>query len=835
MLHFLTLMYLFFGIQRVADIFMEAIEKITAQKVEARITDSAGNEKVVKVPFWNGTIANLTLMALGSSAPEIILAVLDTVLRLGACPGELGASTIVGSAAFNLLVISAVSIYAVTGGPNDPEINPETGVHKDYKIVEQLGVFSITAFSSIFAYVWLWICLLDMQVSPAEAWLTFAFFPILVICAYAADYFNSSGGDAENAPLALEFSYLELQRELMKEKSAKSELDMSPDAVAKREKMKQFLRETYDGKDNIIDIDGDDLKKKMEGDHMLSRIAYRKAVANNGGAKKISIKKGDVFKLEHMNAQSLDQSTTNKQFGFKCLHYSVSESCGAFKLPIHNKAGTACAVHVRTVDDQAVAGEDYEAFDGVVTFDAGQQWREIAIKIKDDDDWEPDEDFFVELYDADTKEPLTGSDTRCRVTIIDDDKPGQICFEEKTTVKALASTATAAVVILRKNGSDGQVTVDYETQEIDSSDRTATAGRDYEHVSGTLTFQAGEIKKTIQIPIVPHEDPEAVRDETLGLRLTNVAPAGAKLTKKNMVFVNIITDVDRKRQEELYTQLLAKVEAEEEATWASQFITACMLHPAKNEDGEIEDVSGVDAFIHLLTIFWKVFFSFIPPAHYGGGWPCFVLGLVFIGITTFAVQAVAETFGCVIGMKPSVNAITFVALGTSLPDTFASMIAAKNEKYADAAIGNVTGSNSVNVFLGLGLPWVIATLYEGSVKDSDAPEHAGYTGQYFQFAGPLGFSVVVFVVCACVCVSFLVVRRITLGGELGGSVTGRTLSMGFLITLWFVYIILCTLQAYGIGGLDQATFGIQTDKDHWCNPASATPGAFGNRGALPTG
>ena len=59
-------------------------------------------------------------------------------------------------------------------------------------------------------------------------------------------------------------------------------------------------------------------------------------------------------------------------------------------------------------------------------------------------------------------------------------------------------------------------------------------------------------------------------------------------------------------------------------------------------------------------------------------------------------------------------AITFVALGTSLPDTFASKAAAANEKNADNAIGNVTGSNSVNVFLGLGLPWVIAAFYHYS-------------------------------------------------------------------------------------------------------------------------
>ena len=57
------------------------------------------------------------------------------------------------------------------------------------------------------------------------------------------------------------------------------------------------------------------------------------------------------------------------------------------------------------------------------------------------------------------------------------------------------------------------------------------------------------------------------------------------------------------------------------------------------------------------------------------------------------------------------TAITFVALGTSLPDLFASKQAAQQEKTADSCIGNVTGSNSVNVFLGLGLPWVMAAIY----------------------------------------------------------------------------------------------------------------------------
>lgn len=78
------------------------------------VTDSMGYKVPKKVPVWNPTVANLTLMALGSSAPEILLSVIETVQKLGMKSGELGPSTIVGSAAFNLLVISGVSIFSVT-------------------------------------------------------------------------------------------------------------------------------------------------------------------------------------------------------------------------------------------------------------------------------------------------------------------------------------------------------------------------------------------------------------------------------------------------------------------------------------------------------------------------------------------------------------------------------------------------------------------------------------------------------------------------------------------------------------------------------------------------
>ena len=111
--YFLFLIYLFLGIAIVADIFMGAIEVITSKEVDQVIATDDGARMTLKVKVWNPTIANLTLMALGSSAPEILLSVIETVSSLNSKPGELGPSTIVGSAAFNLLGKLFFSIFFI--------------------------------------------------------------------------------------------------------------------------------------------------------------------------------------------------------------------------------------------------------------------------------------------------------------------------------------------------------------------------------------------------------------------------------------------------------------------------------------------------------------------------------------------------------------------------------------------------------------------------------------------------------------------------------------------------------------------------------------------------
>nr|KAG5709932.1 hypothetical protein BaRGS_029974 [Batillaria attramentaria] len=68
---------------------MCSIEVITSKKRKVVLWDEERQEKVEReVLLWNETVANLTLMALGSSAPEILLATVETIARLSSDQAE---------------------------------------------------------------------------------------------------------------------------------------------------------------------------------------------------------------------------------------------------------------------------------------------------------------------------------------------------------------------------------------------------------------------------------------------------------------------------------------------------------------------------------------------------------------------------------------------------------------------------------------------------------------------------------------------------------------------------------------------------------------------------
>ena len=189
-IYIIGLLWSFMGVSIIADMFMEAIETITSKKQKIQVADpnSDNGYTEIEILVWNGTVANLTLMALGSSAPEILLAIIEIVGNKFMA-GALGPSTIVGSAAFNLMCITGICILSVPS----PEV----------KKLELIKVFAVTCIFSIFAYIWLIIILVVVTpdyVDLWEAFVTFLMFPAMVILSYIADKDFCSRGPRKPSP-----------------------------------------------------------------------------------------------------------------------------------------------------------------------------------------------------------------------------------------------------------------------------------------------------------------------------------------------------------------------------------------------------------------------------------------------------------------------------------------------------------------------------------------------------------------------------------------------------------------------------------------------------------
>lgn len=98
--------------------------------------------------------------------------------------------------------------------------------------------------------------------------------------------------------------------------------------------------------------------------------------------------------------------------------------------------------------------------------------------------------------------------------------------------------------------------------------------------------------------------------------------------------------------------------------------------------GDVEHATFKDYFIHLVSFPWKAMCAFVPPPLYLGGWLTFLASLGLIAFVTVIIIDTAKTFGCLVELEDAITAITFVAVGSSLPDTFASKIAAVQVQYA---------------------------------------------------------------------------------------------------------------------------------------------------------
>ncbi|XP_038835082.1 sodium/calcium exchanger 1-like isoform X14 [Salvelinus namaycush] len=821
---------------------MASIEVITSQEREITIKKPNGEKVTTTVHVWNETVSNLTLMALGSSAPEILLSVVE-VCGHNFDAGDLGPNTIVGSAAFNMFVIIGFCVSVIPDG--------------EHRKVKHLRVFFVTATWSIFAYTWLYLILAVISPGIVQVWeglVTLFFFPLCVGMAYVADrrllvykymYKRYRAGKRRGVIIETEGEAqipskmdIEMDGKMLNSESFMDgamgfdEKDLDEEE-ARREMVRilKELKQKHPEKETeqLIELANYQVLTQQQ----KSRAFYRcQATRIMTGAGNVLKKHAADQARKAVGAYEIRSEVSEDDFSSKVFFdpgtYQCLENCGTVALNVVRLGGdltNTVSVEYRTEDGTANAGSDYQFTEGVVVFNPGETEKEIRIDIIDDDIFEEDEHFLVHLSNvkvisegtgyvqprANHLDTLAGLGLPCSatVTIFDDDHAGIFTFEEPVMTVS-ESIGMMEVKVLRTSGARGLVVVPYKTMEGTAKG----GGKDFEDTHGALEFQNDEILKTIAVRILDHDEYERqarfyieLQEPHWKRRLTGVRVTEKTLSKKEEEERRIAGMGRPTLGEHVKLEVVIEESYEFKNTvdklikktnlalligtnsWRQQFMEAITVSSGDDDEdecGEEKLPSCFDYVMHFLTIFWKLLFAFVPPTDYWNGWACFVVSISMIGLLTAFIGDLASHFGCTVGLKDSVTAVVFVALGTSVPDTFASKVAAIQDQYADASIGNVTGSNAVNVFLGIGVAWSIAAIYHNS-KGND----------FRVDPGTLAFSVTLFTIFAFVAVAVLMYRRRPeIGGELGGPRGPKIATTCLFFSLWLMYIVFSSLEAY---------------------------------------
>ena len=179
-------------------------------------------------------------------------------------------------------------------------------------------------------------------------------------------------------------------------------------------------------------------------------------------------------------------------------------------------SASTITVNYGTSDDTAVAGQDYQAAQGTLTFAPGESSRTVSVSTLEDALDEPAETFALALSSpANATLGVASVDG----TIVDNDGAPQLSIagasgrEGGTLDFAVSASAT----------STSTITVNYGT-----SDGTAVAGQDYRAAQGTLTFAPGESSKTVSVTTLDDALDEGMETFALTLSSSSNVDFGAR-------------------------------------------------------------------------------------------------------------------------------------------------------------------------------------------------------------------------------------------------------------------------------------------------------------------
>ena len=180
----------------------------------------------------------------------------------------------------------------------------------------------------------------------------------------------------------------------------------------------------------------------------------------------------------------------------------------SFAVTLSRAATSTVTVSYRTSNGTASSFSDYTAASGTLTFRAGDTRKTISVRTDDDSRDESNETFTVRLSNANG---ATISDDSATGTIIDNDgtQPALSIADASAT-----EGQTLSFAVTLSPAATSTVRVSYRT-----SNGTASSSTDYTATSGTLTFRAGDTRKTISVSTT--DDSRDESNETFTVRLSN--------------------------------------------------------------------------------------------------------------------------------------------------------------------------------------------------------------------------------------------------------------------------------------------------------------------------
>ena len=195
-----------------------------------------------------------------------------------------------------------------------------------------------------------------------------------------------------------------------------------------------------------------------------------------------------------------------------------SEDVGelVFSVTLMARAPTEVTVNYATMDDTAIAGDDYEPVEGTLTFAPGETAKTIRVAVVDDALYEADEESFAVTLSGPSGATLAHS--LATGVIRDDDEPPALSVADAAGDEDVGALEFA-VKLSAPSGIE--VSVSYAT-----ADGTATAGSDYMAATGTLLFAPGEVSQTIRVAVLDDTLHEA-DEEAFSLALSELRNATA--------------------------------------------------------------------------------------------------------------------------------------------------------------------------------------------------------------------------------------------------------------------------------------------------------------------